>query len=73
MRVMGVDPGLTRCGVGVVEGQTGRGLRLIDVVVIRTPHGDPLAQRLTALEAAMEELVERHRPDMTTPRRGTGA
>ena len=64
VRVMGVDPGLTRCGVGVVEGQTGRGLRLIDVVVIRTPHGDPLAQRLTALEAAMEELVERHRPDI---------
>lgn len=64
MRVMGVDPGLTRCGVGVVEGQPGQSLTLIDVVVIRTPHGDPLAHRLTALEAALEELVERHRPEV---------
>ena len=27
MRVLGIDPGLTRCGVGVVEGEVGRPLR----------------------------------------------
>ena len=33
MRVLGIDPGLTRCGVGVVEGSVGRPLTLVDVDV----------------------------------------
>jgi crossover junction endodeoxyribonuclease RuvC len=37
MRVLGVDPGLTRCGVGVIEGAPGLPLRLINVGVILTP------------------------------------
>ena len=36
MRVLGVDPGLTRCGVGVVEGQPARPPRLVSVDVLRT-------------------------------------
>ena len=64
MRVMGVDPGLTRCGVGVVEGAPGRALTLIDVVVIRTPPEAPLEERLTGLEQALEELVARHEPQI---------
>lgn len=64
MRVMGVDPGLTRCGVGVVEGAPGRPLTLVDVVVVRTPHEAPLEERLTGLEQALEELVARHQPDV---------
>ena len=64
MRVMGVDPGLTRCGVGVVEGAPGRPLTLVDVVVVRTSHEAPLAERLTGLEQALEELVSRHRPEV---------
>ena len=64
MRVMGVDPGLTRCGVGVVEGAPGRPLTLVDVVVVRTPHGAPLADRLTGLEQALEDLVSRHQPEV---------
>lgn len=64
MRVMGVDPGLTRCGVGVVEGAPGRPLTLIDVVVVRTPPEAPLEERLTGLEQALEELVARHEPEI---------
>ena len=64
MRVMGVDPGLTRCGVGVVEGAPGRPLTLVDVVVVRTPHEAPLDERLTGLEQALEELVSRHQPEV---------
>ena len=64
MRVMGVDPGLTRCGVGVVEGAPGRALTLIDVVVVRTPPEAPLEERLTGLERALEELVARHEPQI---------
>jgi crossover junction endodeoxyribonuclease RuvC len=43
MRVLGIDPGLTRCGVGVVEGEPGRPLRLVDVNVVRTSSDLPVA------------------------------
>ena len=55
MRVLGVDPGLTRCGIGVVEGVAGRPLRMIGVGVVRTPAdaelgpaelGEPARRRL---------------------------
>ena len=36
MRVLGIDPGLTRCGVGVVDGSVGKPLTLVDVGVVRT-------------------------------------
>ena len=50
MRVLGVDPGLTRCGLGVVEGALGRPLRMVAVGVVRTPADAPTsAQRLLAL------------------------
>ena len=63
MRVLGIDPGLTRCGVGVVEGSVGRPLSLVEVGVVRTASDLPLAHRLVAIEAALEEWIERHRPD----------
>lgn len=62
-RVLGVDPGLTRCGVGVVEGELGRPLRLVGVEVVGTPSGDDPARRLHALHGHLDRLVERHRPD----------
>lgn len=64
MRVMGVDPGLTRCGVGIVDGEPGRPLTLVEVVVLRTPADAPIAERLTALETGLEDLVQRHRPEV---------
>ena len=64
MRVIGVDPGLTRCGVGVVEGHPGGALALVEVVVVRTPPEAPLEERLTGLEQALEALVERHAPEI---------
>lgn len=64
MRVMGVDPGLTRCGVGVVDGAPGASLTLVDVTVLRTPADAPIAERLTCLESELEGLVERYRPEI---------
>jgi Holliday junction resolvasome RuvABC endonuclease subunit len=49
MRVLGVDPGLTRCGLGVVDGTPGRPLRPVAFDVVRTPAGDDIAQRLLAV------------------------
>ena len=37
VRVMGVDPGLTRCGLSVIEGGAGRQVIALDVDVVRTP------------------------------------
>ena len=63
MRVLGIDPGLTRCGVGVVEGAVGRAPALVDVGVLRTPADAPVARRLLALEEGLERWLDEHRPD----------
>lgn len=64
MRVMGVDPGLTRCGLSVVEGRGGRQVIALDVDVVRTPAADPLAVRLLAISDAVEHWMDTHRPDV---------
>lgn len=46
MRVIGIDPGLTRCGIGIVDGTVGRPPRLVAVGVVRTSAGADVAQRL---------------------------
>ncbi len=63
MRVLGVDPGLTRCGLGVVDGRPGAQPVLVAVDVVRTPAGLDTARRLLQLEVALEEWTTRHRPD----------
>lgn len=63
MRVLGVDPGLTRCGIGIVEGEPGRQCRLLVGGVIRTDPDAELAERLLALDGKLAALVERHEPD----------
>jgi crossover junction endodeoxyribonuclease RuvC len=62
-RVLGVDPGLTRCGIGVVEGLPGRPPTLVAVDVIRTPPGDDIAARLLAIEREIERWLDEYRPD----------
>ena len=69
MRVLGVDPGLTRCGVGVVEGAVGRPLRLVAVEVLRTPAGEDVAGRLLGLAAALDARVAEHAPDVVAVER----
>ena len=63
MRVLGIDPGLTRCGVGVVEGSIGRPLSLVEVGVVRTSSALEVAHRLRELEVGLEEWLDRTRPD----------
>ncbi|WP_341241263.1 crossover junction endodeoxyribonuclease RuvC [uncultured Nocardioides sp.] len=60
---MGIDPGLTRCGMGVVDGSVGRPLSLVDVNVLRTSSDLPVAQRLVTIEKGVEAWIEEHRPD----------
>ncbi|MFG2192224.1 crossover junction endodeoxyribonuclease RuvC [Streptomyces sp. NPDC048639] len=63
MRVLGVDPGLTRCGIGVVEGVAGRPLTMLGVGVVRTPADADIGQRLVAIERGVEQWLEEHRPE----------
>ncbi len=63
MRVLGIDPGLTRCGVGVVDGSVGRPLTMVDVGVIRTSASLPVAERLVSIERGLDAWIEEHRPD----------
>lgn len=63
LRVLGIDPGLTRCGVGVVEVDAQRRATLVDVQVIRTAPDLALELRLLALGRGLEVLIDEHRPD----------
>lgn len=63
MIVLGIDPGLTRCGYAVVE--SGRGGTLVPLAlgVIRTPPSSPLPQRLAELKGELAQLIAQYRPD----------
>src|SRR5690242_6349201 len=63
VRVLGVDPGLTRCGVGVVDGTPGRPCSLVDVTVIASEPDDELAGRLLNLDRCLTELIAKHKPE----------
>lgn len=63
-RILGVDPGLTRCGVGVIEGEVGSPISLVGVGVILTSPDTPLEQRLLQLDEQLTLWVEQYRPDV---------
>jgi crossover junction endodeoxyribonuclease RuvC len=64
MRVMGVDPGLTRCGLSVVESGRGRNVVALDVEVVRTPSDATLPKRLLTISDAVEHWLATHHPDV---------
>jgi crossover junction endodeoxyribonuclease RuvC len=64
MRVLGVDPGLTRCGVGIVEGAVGSPISLIEVGVIVTPVDSPLEKRLMDLDQQLSQWINLWKPDV---------
>ena len=62
-RVLGVDPGLTRCGVGIVDVAPNRTASLVFVTVVRTPPEMPLEQRLLALGRGFEQYLDEYAPN----------
>jgi crossover junction endodeoxyribonuclease RuvC len=69
VRVLGVDPGLTRCGLGVVDGQAGRRLAAVAYDVVCTPASDDVAMRLLSIERQIGDWIERHQPDVVAVER----
>ncbi len=63
MRVLGIDPGLTRCGVGVVDGTVGRPPTLVAVGVVRTDPALDVASRLVEIAAGLEEWFDEYAPE----------
>ena len=69
MRVLGVDPGLTRCGIGVVDGSPGRRLRLVYVDVVRTAADADVGERLVAQADAIAAAIATYAPDVVAVER----
>ncbi|MBC7518151.1 MAG: crossover junction endodeoxyribonuclease RuvC [Microbacteriaceae bacterium] len=63
IRVLGIDPGLTRCGVGVVDVEPNRRATLVAVTVIRTAIDWPLEQRLLAIGDGLATLLDDWKPE----------
>ena len=63
MRVLGVDPGLTRCGWGVVDGSVGRPPTLVAGGVWRTAATEEAAQRLRSLAVEAGRALDEFQPD----------
>lgn len=63
LRVLGIDPGLTRCGVGIVDVDRTRRATLVHVGVVRTPTDAPIGERLSLVAAGIREVIGLHSPD----------
>ncbi|MFV0633530.1 crossover junction endodeoxyribonuclease RuvC [Demequina sp.] len=63
MRILGVDPGLTRCGLGVVDAAGARRVSLVHVEAATSPSTDPTPARIARLGAALDRVLDEHRPD----------
>jgi len=62
VRILGVDPGLTRCGLGVIDVDPRGAARLVFVDVVRTPAKNPLGQRLAYILERFETVLAHHDP-----------
>ena len=72
MFVMGIDPGLSRCGYGVVVREPGHGrggMRAEAAGVITTPPDDPLPSRLAALAEELGALLAEFSPSVVVVER----
>ncbi|MGG5171383.1 crossover junction endodeoxyribonuclease RuvC [Pseudarthrobacter sp. J1738] len=64
LRVLGVDPGLTRCGLGVVDVERNRRATMVDVGVVGSTPDQTLDQRLLVIANAIDEWLDRYQPDV---------
>jgi crossover junction endodeoxyribonuclease RuvC len=69
MFVLGIDPGLSRCGYGALEGRTAGSPRPVAVGVITTPPSAPLPERLAELQRELRSLVAEVHPDVVVVER----
>jgi crossover junction endodeoxyribonuclease RuvC len=63
-RILGVDPGLTRCGVGVIDSASARSVSFVNVSVIRSAADAPLELRLLTIRDGLNAVLDAFRPDV---------
>ena len=61
MIILGVDPGLTRCGFGVIESE---GTKLIDFGLFTSEAGTDPRDRVGKIASGLKEVLSRHRPEV---------
>lgn len=69
MRILAVDPGLTRCGIGVVDVDRNRRTAFAGVTVLRTDPAADLALRLLDLDRQVHAVLDEFRPDVVAVER----
>lgn len=61
MRVLAIDPGLTRCGIGVIDSNS---MSLIAVGVLKSGADEAIEQRLLQIDFQIREWISTHNPDV---------
>ena len=69
MFVLGIDPGVSRCGYGCVQGAPGAGLQTRAAGVITTSPADPLPHRLALLQVELRDLIAELEPEVVVVER----
>lgn len=64
MRILGIDPGLGRCGFGLIETNTHSGAKALDFGVITTTVDAPLPSRLNELYDSLVEVFDETKPEI---------
>lgn len=64
MRILGVDPGMTRCGLGIIDYYGGRRITLVDAKVLRTAASLPPDKRLLIIAEGLDDAIAEFKPDV---------
>lgn len=64
MRVLAIDPGLTRCGIGVVDTASSSSISLVSVGVLKSSAELSIEIRLKEIDRQIREWITEHRPDV---------
>lgn len=62
--ILGIDPGLTRCGVAVIQASSSRKVALVEVDTIRTSPNLELSERIGTIANQIEKLIQRFKPEV---------
>lgn len=62
MKIIGIDPGLTKTGVGIIEIKNNN-LFFVAAETIYTKPSEPFAERLHSFHRAITDIVTTHKPD----------
>ena len=63
-RILGIDPGLTRCGIGLIELGASRRVQLLEVDTLRSEPSEELTARVGRIGLRIESVIEQHRPQV---------